>query len=571
MDQVEEIKKRVEIAEFIGGYLQLKKAGINYSGLCPFHNEKTPSFMVSPERQSFRCFGCGESGDVISFLQKIEGLTFPEALKILADKVGVQLESRPRQEIEKEKSVKEKIFHINLIAAKYFKQILWSKKGEKVLQYLRGRGLSDKTIEKLKIGFAPETNELQQYYSRHGFSFNDLSLAGHPERFRYRIMFPIIDRMGQVIGFSGRIFEQDLPKTINLHPKYLNTPETKVFYKSKTLYGLNLAKDFIRKQKSAIVVEGQMDVAASIEAGVENVVASSGTALTEDHLKILSRYTPNIIFAFDEDEAGQKAANQAVQSALELSLEPKLVKIDKYKDVGELVQKQPSAWPKTLAKALPPVEWLSSAYDKANMSALEKKQLVAKALKFIARMQDEIEKAHYINFLAKTVSVPPIAVEKALAKLSVAPKTVEENKQTAQDLEAMFVSALIDHPDLAQGLSLSEITFQNDKWANIYNQVKNCYNSKKEITACLKDLLNTIDRDLAGQISAFALEWDQKIAEDKNGAKTELVAIYGHLQRRVRDKLKQEFAAQIAKAEQEGDLKKVKELMVQLQDNLRSN
>ncbi len=571
MDQVEEIKKRIEIAEFIGSYLQLKKAGINYSGLCPFHNEKTPSFMVSPERQSFRCFGCGESGDVISFLQKIEGLTFPEALKILADKVGVQLESRPKKEVEKEKSVKEKIFHVNLIAAKYFKQMLWSKRGGKALQYLKDRGLSNKTIEKLKVGFAPDSNELQTYFSRHGFSFNDLSLAGHPERFRYRIMFPIIDRMGQVIGFSGRIFEQDLPKTVSVHPKYLNTPETKVFYKSKTLYALNLAKDAIRKQKSAVVVEGQMDVAASIEAGVENVVASSGTALTEDHLKILSRYTPNIIFAFDEDEAGQKAAHQAVQSALELSLEPKLVKINKYKDVGELVQKEPSQWSKVLSKALPPVEWLASKYDKSQMSALEKKQLTAQALKFIGRMQDEIEKAHYINFLAKTVGVPPIAVEKALAKLTINVKQAEEIKNPIQDLEGMFISALFYHPDLAKDLAICEISFQNDQWANIYNQVKNCYNSKKDIAACLKDLLKTIDRDVAGQISAFSIEWDQKIADDKAGAKAEFLAIYGHLQRRVRDRLKQEFAANIAKAEQRGDLEKVKSLMRELQENLRSN
>lgn len=571
MDQIEEIKKRIEIAEFIGQYLQLKRTGINFSGLCPFHNEKSPSFMVSPERQSFRCFGCGESGDVISFLQKIEGLTFPEALKILADRAGVEIESRPKEVVQRERSEKEKIYHINLIAAKFFKQVLWSQSGESALKYLKDRGLSDKTIETMKIGFAPSGDALANYYGRHGYKYNDTALAGHPERFSHRIMFPIVDRMNQVIGFSGRIFEQDLPKGVSPHPKYLNTPETAVFHKSRTLYGLNLAKDAMRKQKSIVVVEGQMDVAASHEAGVENVVASSGTALTQEHLKILSRYTPNVIFAFDEDEAGQKAAHQAVQTALELSLEPKLIKIEKYKDVGELVQQDPSAWPKVLGNALPPVEWLAAGYKDEPMTAGQKKQLVGQALKFIARMQDEVEKAHYVNFLAKTVGVPPIAVEKSLSKLGVKVKDEEEPTETPADLEGMFVSALINFPLLADNISLVNISFKNKQWVDVYNQVKDCYNSKKEISMCLKGLSEKIDRDLSSKISAFSIDWDQKIAENSKVAKEEFMAIYSHLQRRVRDKLKQDFASQISQAEQEGDLKKVKVLMEQLQENLRSS
>jgi DNA primase len=572
MDQVDEIKKRIDIAEFIGSYLQLKKTGINYSGLCPFHGEKTPSFMVSPERQSYRCFGCGESGDVISFLQKIESLTFPEALKILGDRVGVQVESRPKEQVEREKSAKVKIYEINLIAAKYFKAILWSKQGAQALKYLEGRGLSQETIKKLKIGFAPADDSLAKYFSRHGFGFADLALAGHPERFTYRIMFPIFDRISQVIGFSGRILEDGLPQRVSQNPKYLNTPETAVFHKSQTLYGLNIAKDAIRQKKSVVVVEGQMDVAASHQAKVENVVASSGTALTEQHLSILGRYTPNIIFAFDEDEAGQKAARHAVQMALELSLEPKLISIKQYKDVGELVQNAPGDWPKLLEKAQPPIEWLvKRTFEEENASAKQKKDLVVEALRFISRMQDEIEKAHYVNFLAKTVNVPPISVEKALAKIGAKKPKQEEKITQKSDPEAAVISFLVNYPDEAAGETLPEIKFKDAGWGEVYNQVKICYSDKKNIRDCLKKVVGNLSHDLRGQIDAYAIDWDEKLAENSTAALADFKAICVHLERRVREKLKQDYAAQIAEAESSGDIEQVKKLMRQLQDNLRSS
>jgi DNA primase len=342
MDQIEEIKAKIDIVDFIKQYLDLKKAGINYSARCPFHTEKTPSFMVSAERQSFRCFGCGEGGDVISFFQKIECLSFPEALKILGEKVGVQV-NFSKDQFEAKKTDKELIYQINLLAAKFFKLSLHDKVGNQAFKYLKDRGLSENTIEKLKIGFAPADSKLQQIFEKKKFDFQALSKAGHPERFRYRLMFPIFDTFGSVIGFSGRIIEEGLPKFISPHPKYLNTPETAVFHKSRAIYGINFAKDAIRQKKRVILVEGQMDVALSHEAGIEEVVASSGTALTQEHLKILSRLSENIIFCFDEDEAGQKAAESATELALEMGLDVKLTKIEGFKDVGELVKQDKSA------------------------------------------------------------------------------------------------------------------------------------------------------------------------------------------------------------------------------------
>jgi len=339
MDVAQEIKKRIDITDFIREYLQLKKVGINYSALCPFHEEKTPSFMVSPERQSFRCFGCGESGDVISFYQKIEGLSFPEALKLLGERTGVEVRFKSKEASDKERTIRDKIFRINLLSAKFFKLKLKSSNGKTALSYLQNRGLSKKTIEKFKIGFAPAGNQLKMIFHKMKISQDDLSMAGHPERFRHRIIFPIFDTLGNIIGFSGRILEEGLPSGLPPHPKYLNTPETPVFYKSRALYGINFAKEAIRKKKRVVVVEGQMDVIASSDAGIGEVVASSGTALTGEHLKVIRRYSQNVIFAFDEDEAGQKAAHSSVMLSLRQSLEVKLTIIKKYKDIGELVQK----------------------------------------------------------------------------------------------------------------------------------------------------------------------------------------------------------------------------------------
>lgn len=572
MDPAEEIKKRLDIVEFIGQYLQLKKVGINHAACCPFHSEKMPSFMVSPERQSFRCFGCGEHGDVISFFMKIEGLSFPEALRILGERTGVQVSFRPKEQVDREKSQKDKIYKINLLAAKYFKVMLWSKPGVKALEYLRKRGLSDKTIQKLKIGYAPVSDALIKYYTNHKISGRDLNLAGHPERFRYRIMFPIFDTLGQVIGFSGRIFEPALPKGVSPHPKYLNTPETPVFHKSRALYGINFAKDAIRQNKRVVVVEGQMDVATSHEAGVEEVIATSGTALTRDHLKILSRYSTDVIFAFDEDEAGQKAITSAAALALELDLEVKLTIIEGYKDVGELVLAEKKKWPQIITRALPPVEWLvaKTTQDGNKMSAQIRKKLTQSALLFISAMQDEIEKAHYLSYLAKVVQVPEIAVERALAKHKTRVPEVSKVTLPEKNIEGEFLSFLINFPAIVNGLDLeSEIKFKKSQFIRIYKQVVSCYTSKSSIEKCLMALKKSLPREIREDLDASTIAWDVKIAEGRDEAFRDFLAIKSKLMQIKREEVKHDFANLIAQAEAKGDLQQVKKLMRQLQDNLK--
>jgi len=573
MDQVDEIKAKIDIVDFTRQYLTLKKAGINFSATCPFHSEKTPSFMVSAERQTFKCFGCGEGGDVITFFQKMEGLSFPEALKILGERVGVQVQFSKGEDFSKTKQEKDRIFDINLLCAKFFKISLSKKEGEKALKYLNSRGLSAKTIEKLKIGFAPADNGIiQKIIAQRKISFSDLSLAGHPEKFRYRIMFPIFDNFSLITGFSGRILEDGLPSNVSPHPKYLNTPETAVFHKSKAIYGINFAKDAIRKNNRVIVVEGQMDVALAHEPGIEEVVASSGTALTHDHLKILSRLSRNIIFCFDEDEAGQKAANSAVEMALEMGLDVKLTIILKYKDVGELVEKDKKLLTGVINEALPPIEWLFAKAGGENqvLNVDEKKTLARKAINFIKRFQDEVEKAHYVSFLAKRLAVPEVTILKILDKTDITSRVaLEEEKKNSDSIEDCFVSYLLNFSDQIKDIDICEAELKDPQNQPIYKKLLNCYNSN-QIKACLDKLKQSLSREDKERLDVVGLAWDQKIKEDEEVAKAEFLAIKARLQQKRREITKNDFAKKIAEAESKGDMDSVKELMKALQEEFKN-
>ncbi|MBI3261114.1 DNA primase [Candidatus Berkelbacteria bacterium] len=350
MTDVEEIKAKIDIVDFIGQYVTLKKAGSNHKAPCPFHQERTPSFMVSRDKQIFKCFGCGESGDVVSFLMKQENLEFREALQILADKVGVQLEkSKPKAVYEEEKNTKNRLLAINALAAELYHKILRDHPiAQGARDYLSERKLTNETIKQFMIGYAPRKDVLTQLLSQRGFTTQEIRAAGSPEMFHHRITFPIFDQIGNVVGFSCRALDpQD-------EPKYLNTRETALYNKSRIIYGLHQAKQAIKHAAQAVVVEGQMDVVASHQAGVPTAVASSGTALTEDHLRILARLTPTVVFAFDADEAGLKAAMSAIELALPQELVVRLVDFPSgIKDTGELVASDPKAWPELVSAARP--------------------------------------------------------------------------------------------------------------------------------------------------------------------------------------------------------------------------
>ncbi|KKR05533.1 MAG: primase protein [candidate division WS6 bacterium GW2011_GWF2_39_15] len=336
-NQVEIIKEKADIVSIVERYVKLKKAGKNYVGLCPFHSEKTPSFNVSPDIQIYKCFGCGKSGDVITFIQEIEKLDFREALEKLAKETGVQLETIQRDDPFK------LYYDLNKLAAEIFFRLL--KANDQVKKYLYSRKITDADIEKFKIGFAPGNNiVLNKVRERYKLNNKQLLDSGlfiekggiFRDKFINRVMFPITSASGKIIGFTGRILPND-----NYGPKYMNTPETYIFHKSKNVYGLHQSKPDIRKQDLCIICEGTTDVIAAHRDGVTNIVAPLGTSLTFDQLTLISQFTKNLLFIFDSDFAGQKALQRAFTIAEDLGMNSYAINTKPYKDIDEVIQNKP--------------------------------------------------------------------------------------------------------------------------------------------------------------------------------------------------------------------------------------
>lgn len=420
MSNVDEIKSRLDIVDIIGEYLPLRVAGLSFKTNCPFHSEKTPSFMVSRERQSWHCFGCGEGGDMFSFIMRQEGLEFPDALRLLASKAGVQL----RQEPTHVKTEREEVGKALALSVKYWQnQLLENSKADTARQYLKDvRKLSDQSIAEWHLGFAlDEWDGLVNYLAGVGYSEEVMVKAGVAvrkasgggrgvyDRFRNRIMFPIMNAHGQVVGATGRV----LPGSSE-EAKYVNTPESLLFHKGKVLYGLEKAKTAIRDQNMAVLVEGNVDVITSHAAGVKNVVAASGTALTDEQISLIKRFANTVAFAFDQDLAGDKAMKRGLLTALDAGLNVKLIDLplsptgEKYKDPDELIQANPEAWLSAVKVAAPILDYfLERAKRTRDLTNLEEKKLVvAELLPILNHMSDPVSVAHYLKRLSETIDVP---------------------------------------------------------------------------------------------------------------------------------------------------------------------
>lgn len=396
------VKERIDIVDLLGGYLKLEKAGANYKARCPFHTEKTASFHVSPSRQTFYCFGCGKKGDVFTFIEEIEGTDFRGALKILADKAGIELEYAPAES----RGEKEKLLEALEEATKFFEENLRNSK--EALAYIKGRGLTDESIKKFRIGYAPDDwRQLRTHLLSLGFSDDVLVNAGLTKRiedntkepydvFRGRIIFPLADASGKIIAFSGRATEADA------QPKYLNSPDTALFTKSEVLYGLDKAKEEIRKKNYTILVEGQMDLVLSHQAGVANTVASSGTAFTKAHLERLKRLSPRIILAFDADNAGEKAAEKSTILGLSLGMEVKIARLPEGKDPADLVREDPEMWKDALRRSLMAIEFfLIRAGERESDPRRLGKVIEKNILPLVALLASSIERSHFISLIAK--------------------------------------------------------------------------------------------------------------------------------------------------------------------------
>lgn len=405
---VETIKGRLDIAQVVSGYIKIEKAGRSFKARCPFHNEKTPSFFISPERQSFYCFGCGAKGDIFSFVEQMEGLDFREALKLLAEKAGVELQYRsPESKMEKDE-----LFGALEEATGFFEKEL--SKNKEAYRYILSRGIGEQTIKDWRIGYAPfEWRSLYNHVKERGLSEPLALKAGLIKKsaeeekskepydiFRDRIIFPLFDASGRVIAFSGRALSKET------EPKYLNSPDTVLFTKSEVLYGLDRAKQQIRQKDYTVLVEGQIDLVLSHQAGVGNTVASSGTAFTQAHLERLKNLSSRIILAFDGDSAGQKAAEKASILGISLGLEVKVASLPDGLDPAEVVKKNPEDWKNILRASLPTVEFFLNKVEAEEKDPRKLGKLIEKnILPMIKLLGSAIERSHFISMIAKRTGI----------------------------------------------------------------------------------------------------------------------------------------------------------------------
>lgn len=418
----DEIKSRLDIVELIQGYIRVHKAGINFKANCPFHSEKTPSFFISPSRQIWHCFGCGKGGDIFKFVMEIEGQEFPEALKMLAERAGVKL----KREDPLIRSERNRLYDINEEAAKIFEKNLSLTSAVKT--YLEGRGVAEKTVSDFHIGFAPQSWDfLLKTLVAKGFRRDDIVAAGLAlksqdgssvyDRFRSRIMFPIADGSGRVVGFSGRIFADPNRKPDAkeaAEAKYINSPQTLIYDKSRILYGFDKAKQEIRTKDQVVIVEGQMDCVMSHQAGVKNTVAVSGTAATSQQLnKQLKALCNSIVFTFDEDDAGESATSRALTVAAAEFFDDRYVAIvPKGKDVADVVSEDPQLWGDSVKNPQPFMEYfMNRAFKKFGITTLDgRKNILNRILPELARVRNPVLVSRWTKVLAEKLDTKEEAI-----------------------------------------------------------------------------------------------------------------------------------------------------------------
>ncbi len=442
MDQVEEIKSKVDIVQLVGEYVKLTRAGRNFKGLCPFHGEKTPSFMVNPELQIFKCFGCGEGGDAYAFLEKMEGVEFGEALKTLAKRAGVTLESYLPTKGEEER---ERLFKVNYLAGEFYHYLLTKHElGKEAREYLKSRKITGEAIETFRLGFAPEGWDylIKFLVGKKGFKEQDLEKAGLAvpsnkggyDRFRNRVIFPLNNHRGQTVGFAGRVMPGADEKAGG---KYVNTPETEIYHKGDLLYGLDINRAEIKSRGWVVAVEGEIDAIASWQAGVKNVAAVKGSALTTKQVELVKRYCQTLVLSLDQDVAGDMAARRGIEIAEKAGL---IVKVTnpksqitnyKYKDPGECATENPEIWKQVVEGAVPIYDYyMSSAVERFGLTAEGKSKIGRELLPIWAAIDDEITKGHYIKRLAEVLGVEEGDVRRQLDKITSPKSQITNNDQS---------------------------------------------------------------------------------------------------------------------------------------------
>ena len=447
MDQIEEIKQKTNIVNLVGGYVTLKKSGRNHKGLCPFHGEKSPSFMVNEELGIYKCFGCGVGGDVIKFLEEIEGLEFYEALEKLASRAGVKLVEKQGRE----RNIKRDLLKVHDLATEYYHYLLIKHEAGRVaLSYLVERGINEKLIETFRLGYSlPEWDGLTKYLiGKKGYRDEllvDAGLASRSgnrvyDRFRGRVMLPLSDTAGRIVGFTGRVLPVASQAMQAVRPgtdeaKYLNSPETEIYHKGKVLYGLGEARPAIRKNDRVILVEGQMDMISSFGAGVTETVAVGGTALTGEMIETLGRLTTNLVLALDNDFAGEAAMKRSIEAAEKRGMSIKMVEMVGEKDPDEIARKDPKRWREMVANAVPVYQFF---FDKAvNRFGTETAEaighIVDNVIPYLAKIENSVVREVWVKKIAERLGVDKARVWEELEKERSGRRSNEATKKIKED------------------------------------------------------------------------------------------------------------------------------------------
>lgn len=553
-DAREEIKSRISIEDLAGEYLELKRTGRNFKALSPWTNERTPSFIVSPDKQIWHDFSSGKGGDIFGFIMEVEGMNFREALEFLARKAGVEIETFNSKRSKEIAEKKERLRKILQISSNFYQHMLIRDK--KALNYVfKKRKLSKEIVQDFKVGYAPNGQKiLTNFLLKKGFSLNDIRDAGLLNRFggdifRNRMVITLKDASGEPVGFTGRIID-DEPNA----PKYLNTPQTLLYDKSSNIFGLSQAKNEIRKTGFAVVVEGNMDVISSHQVDVRNVVATAGTAMTVNHLKALSRFSNDIRLCFDSDQAGINATERAISLGQQAGVELSIITLDQSagqaKDPDELIQKDVELWKKSIANPQPAMEWVFDQYQKRLdiSTAKGKKDFSTIALKLVENLNDPVEKDFYIEQIAKRIDVSKAIL---LGKFDEKPKTTKPKRRIKiEKANDRFIDEYIYEDDLLA------LAIKEQKFAKMLRKLQNNILHGKQRNNIL-EILKSEDMELLKSFDEYVkillLKADERLGNIKESATDEMKRLIQKVKTENLRTQKENLQAELENAEIQGD------------------
>jgi len=578
MDAKEEVKDKLAVEEVVGDYVELKRAGRNLKAVSPFTNEKTASLMVSPDKQIWHDFSSGKGGDIFTFVMEMEGLDFRGALEILARKAGVDLGQFKGPDKSAAKK-KERLFEATQLAVDYY-HATFAKSKTAIEYVVKQRGFNKQTIQDFKIGYAPASGTaLIAFLKKRGFTEDEMIKAGLAtnrrglyDLFRGRLLIPLSDGQGRPVGFTGRIMQQD-----DNGPKYLNTPATMIYDKGRQLFGLHLAKDAIRKQDFTVVTEGNLDVVSSHQAGVKNVVASAGTALTKQQLLSLSRLSEDVRLSFDADDAGLAATERAIPIAQEVGVKLSILELPVGQDPDDIIRKNPEDWQNLVTKPVYVVDWVLGTYEKRLdiTSSQGKRELSNKALEVIARLQDPIEQEHYVRLIAGKLSVRIDTVQTKLDQLInkvPSKKRVKVQPISKEEAKKMTVNA---YQDQLLGLNLMftdvRTSLRNVEAVNFEGETRRqvaefiLQNTTQAYDKVPKELL-----DISDYVKIILFKTEELYGDWSSTDRTiEAIGLAQRLKRNTTQKRKQLLSESIKRAEAAGNDSQVQELLEQFHQLLK--